>query len=183
MFNINTRPTVKNRILAYFFIKGNKQAYINELARVIKADAKNVYRALVQLEKEDILLSEFRGKERYFHLNKNNTLYKEYKNIFLKTAGIAPLLKEKIKTISGLTQAYIFGSFANKKFTDKSDIDILLIGHHKSLDADKILYEAQNYIGRDIGVINMTPEELEKKQKNNDQFILDIFKKKVIKLL
>lgn len=183
MLNINMRLTVKNKILACFFIKENKRAYINELARSINADAKNVYRALVQLEKENILSSEFKGKERYFYLNKNNPLYKEYKNIFLKTAGIEPLLKEKIKNIQGLTEAYIFGSYANKKITDKSDIDILLIGHHKRLEAEKKIYETQKYIGTDISVINITPEELEKKQKNDDQFIRDVFKKKVIKLL
>lgn len=92
---LNIRSRIENKILNYFFLNEDSKVYINELARIIESDPKNAYRILVRLEKGGMLTSEFKGKERYFYLNKKNSTYKEYKNIFLKTAGIEATLRNK----------------------------------------------------------------------------------------
>ncbi|MFA5271439.1 MAG: nucleotidyltransferase domain-containing protein [Candidatus Omnitrophota bacterium] len=175
--------TVKNKALTYFFLNEESRTYINELARLIEADPKNVYRMLLQLENQGLLVSEFKGKERYFYLNKKNPLYKEYKNIFLKTTGIEAILKNKLKTVSGLKEAYIFGSYAQGKYGPESDIDILLVGTHKSLSAQKVLHNIQKQTVREINTVNITPQELKVKKQHGDQFITGIFSHKTIKIL
>ena len=180
---LNLRSGIKSKILNYFFFNEGGRVYINELARLIAADPKNVHRMLGQLQDEVVLASEFKGKERYFFCNLANPLYREYKNIFLKTAGLEVLLKEKIRKIAGLQEAYIFGSYAQGAFTAQSDIDILLVGKHRALDAQKLLYKIQKDIGREINAVNLTPEELRKRKTARDQFVKSVFAHKIIKLL
>ncbi len=181
MFNI--RSQTENKILNYFFLNEDSKVYINELARIIESDPKNVYRILLRLEKIGLLTTEFRGKERYFYLNKKNPLYKEYKNVFLKTAGIETLLQEKVRKISEIKEAYIFGSYANNRYSSESDIDVLLVGTHSPLRAQRVFYKIQKNIGREINIVNITPEELKKRRISGDQFIKSIFAGKTIKLL
>ena len=183
MILFSRRSRIKNKILGYFFLNGERKAYVNELARFFESDPKNVYRALILLEKEDILRSEFRGKERYFFSNRENPLYNTYKNLFLKTAGLEFVLRERLKNIRRLSEVYIFGSYAQNNLSEKSDIDILMVGEHNSLEAQKILYKIQKESGREINAVHIKPGDLEKKKKSGDQFITEIFKKPMIKIL
>jgi len=180
---IKSRSKLKNRILGYFFLNEAKLVYINELARLLKSDPKNVYRVLVDLEEDGILTSEFKGKERYFCCQIKNPLYKSYREIFLKTAGVEAVLKEKLSKVAGVKKASIFGSYAQGKFGTESDIDLLLVGEHDPLAAEKVLFQVQKDIGREINAVHMKPDEMEKKEKNGDQLVRSIFKGKVIQLL
>ncbi|MFH0876882.1 MAG: hypothetical protein V1863_01480, partial [Candidatus Omnitrophota bacterium] len=62
------------RLLDYYFLNPDAQAYINELARILELDPKNTETKLKEFEKEGLFRSEFRGKERYFFLAKDNPL-------------------------------------------------------------------------------------------------------------
>jgi len=180
---INVRSQLRVKILNYFFLNEKGKAYINELARIIRSDPKNVYRILLRLEEEGMLKSEFQGKERYFFTNTGNPIYKSYKDIFIKTSGIDVVLKEALKNVPGLKEAYIFGSYANGRYNTESDIDILLVGKHKVLDAQKILHKIQKQTGREINAADMSPDELKKKRAAGDQFVKSIFSRKVVKLI
>lgn len=177
------RSVIVKKILNYFFLNEDKKIYINELARLIEEEPKNVYRILLRLEKTGILISEFKGKERYFYTNKKNLIYKEYKTVFLKTAGFENLLKKTVKKIDGLREAYIYGSYPTKSYTMNSDIDILFIGKHDILESERAIRGIQKNIGREINIVHMTPEEFSRKKKEDNQLVKNIFKHRTIKLL
>lgn len=180
---LKIRSGLKSKILNYFFLNESGEAYINELARIISGDAKNVYRVLIELEEDGVLTSSFKGKQRYFSANRKHPLYKSYKEIFLKTAGLEATLKEHLGKVKGLKEGYIFGSYASGKQGPASDIDILLIGEHRSIDAQRVIYDLAKSSGREINAVHMTPKELAEKKASKDQLISSIFKGKVIKVL
>jgi len=180
---LNIRSGVRNKILNFFFLNEASRVYINELARQIQADPKNVYRMLVQLEREGILASEFKGKERYFFSRKTSPLYKGFKEIFLRTAGIETMLTQALANVPNLKEAYLFGSYAEKRHGPDSDIDILLVGEHSPLAAEKVLYGIQKQIGREISAVNMKAVEFKKRRTHGDQFIDTVFGGKVVKLV
>lgn len=180
---LNVRSKVAKKILNYFFLNETRKAYVNEIARIIGEEAKNAHRILLRLEEAGILKSEYAGKERYFSANHQEPLYKEYKNLFLKTAGIEFSITNKLANLMGLKEAYIYGSYADNKFGTESDIDLLLVGKHNSIEAEKALHDLQKSIGREISIVNMTQEELKKRQKNEDQLIIEIFKNKTKRII
>ena len=110
---LNVRSKVAKKILNYFFLNETRKAYVNEIARIIGEEAKNAHRILMRLEEAGILKSEYAGKERYFSANQQEPLYKEYKKIFLKTAGVELGITNKLTNLTGLKEAYVYGSYAD----------------------------------------------------------------------
>lgn len=181
MIKFSSKITIK--LLDYFFINPKQQHYINELAEILGIDPGNLFRKLKELEKEGILMSESRGNQKYYFLNKNYPLLKELKKIYQAKYGLINSIKKKLLTIKGLKEAYIFGSYASDSLQQESDIDVLLIGNHSSISAKKAIIPFQKNIGREINIIDMTEKEFKKRQKNKDEFIRNIFSQKLIKIL
>lgn len=180
---ISLKSQITKKILNYYFLNPGARQYTNELARSLEIDPKNLDRKLKEFEKEGLLKSEFLGKQRYFYLNNQFSLLKEYKSVFLKTCGIEEGLKTALKKLPKLESAYIFGSYAKDSMDASSDIDILLIGSHSSLEAQKAVLSLQKNIQREINIVNMTQEEFTKKKKQKNEFIKNIFSQSVIKLV
>lgn len=154
---------------------------MRDLGRILGEDASNLSKKLRNLENENILLSEENGTKKYF-LNKGYTLLPEVEKIFWGTYGLPQVLSKALKKIPGLMQAFIFGSYAKGSFSEKSDIDILLIGSHSSLAAKRIIIPFQKTLGREFNIIDMTKGEFDKKIRKKDAFLISIMKGKLIQL-
>jgi predicted nucleotidyltransferase len=180
---ISLRSKVAIKLLDYYFLNPDSQHYINELARILGLDPKNTETKLKEFEKEGLFKSEFRGKERYFFLAKDNSVLEHYRQIFLKTYGIEKRLKDMLPNIKGLKEAYIFGSYASNKMDSSSDIDILAIGSHSVLELQKVIAKLQKDTGREFNVTNLSLKEFEAKKKDKGPFIDHVFKTKTIRLV
>jgi len=180
---ISLRSKVAIKVLDYYFLNPQVQVYINELARILELDPKNTETKLKELEKEGLFKSEFRGKQRYFFLAKDNPVLEHYRQIFLKTHGIEKRLKDMIGNIKGLKEAYLFGSYASNKMDSSSDIDLLAIGTHSVLELQRVIAKLQKDTGREFNVMNLSTKEFEIKKKNKDSFIDSVFKTKIIRLV
>ena len=181
MISLRSKVTIK--LLDYYFLNPEAEVYINELARILDLDPKNTETKLKELEKEGLFKSEFRGKQRYFFLAKDNPVLEHYRQIFLKTYGIEKRLKDMISNIKGLKYAYIFGSYASNKMDSSSDIDILAIGSHSVLELQRIIAKLQKDTGREFNVMNLSLKEFEAKKKNKEPFLNSVFKTKTIRLI
>ena len=180
---ISLRSKVAIKLLDYYFLNLDAQAYINELARLLELDPKNTETKLKEFEKEGLFKSEFRGKERYFFLAKDSPVLEHYRQIFLKTHGIEKRLKDMIGDIKGLKEAYLFGSYASNKMDSSSDIDILAIGSHSVLELQRVIAKLQKDTGREFNVTNLSLKEFEAKKKDKGHFINNVFKTKIIRLV
>jgi predicted nucleotidyltransferase len=170
-------------LLDYYFLNPGVKRYINELARLLELDPKNLDRKLKELEKSGLLQSETRGKERYFFINRKYPLLNQYRQIFLKTHGLEKKLKEIMVGTAGVKEAYIFGSYAANKMDSASDLDLLVVGDHSSLDLQRSISVLQKATGREINVINLSPQEMAAKRKAKDSLLSNIFKGKVVRLI
>jgi len=181
MISFRSKITVK--LLDYYFLNTGARHYINELARLLDLDPKNLDRKLKELEKAGLFQSEVRGKERYFFINRSFPLLSQYRQIFLKTHGLEKKLKEIMDGTAGVKEAYIFGSYTANKMDSASDLDLLVIGDHSALDLQRPIAALQKATGREINVINLSPREMAMKRKTKDSFITNIFKGKTIRLI
>ncbi|KAF0134817.1 MAG: hypothetical protein FD145_385 [Candidatus Saganbacteria bacterium] len=181
MFSLKSE--VAQKVLNYFFLNPHESLYINELSRKLSLDKRNLIKKLRELEKEGLLISQPRGNLKLYSINNRFPLYKEYRNIVLKTLGFEEKLKKILKGIPGIEQAYIYGSYAENKMEAHSDIDLLVIGSHRIVVLQKNISQLQQELDREINVVNMDSKELLKRRKHKDPFILNIFKKKLIELI
>lgn len=181
MINYNSKLTVK--LLGYFFLNRSTRISVGELARVVGEDKGNVSRQLGKLFSEGLLLYEPIGTQKHLYLNTNYPLLKETEKIYKSTYGFEAELVKKLKSLKGLKEAYLFGSYGKKKFDQNSDIDLLLVGSHSALESSRLITPMQKTFGREINMISYTETEFEKKKKNGDKFVLQAIGEGCIRLM
>lgn len=179
---ISLKSKITQVVLGYFMLHENSELYVNEMARRLCLNQGNLDRKLKELEKNGILKSELRGKERYYSLNSSFPLFNEYKKIILKTVGLEHLLGKAFQEVKGIQQAYIFGSYAKDQMDSASDIDLIVVGSQNSLDVQRKISEIQRSIEREINVVQMNSVEYERKRKT-DPFLKSIHKGRKIKIV
>ena len=178
---ISLRSKVSQKILDYFLLQQGSEIYVNELARNLDIESGNLARKLLEMEKEGILRSRWQGKQRYYALNSKFPLINAYKAIILKTVGFEHTLKTVIHNIEGIEQAIIFGSYASDQMDAYSDIDLLVVGNHSTIELQKAVAQIQKKAQRDINVISMSAQEFNKKRK--EPLLKSIVAKKNIRLI
>lgn len=180
---LNLKSKIAQKVLSYYFVNSGAKKYVNELAKILDADPGNLDRKLKEFESEGVLASEFSGNQRYYFLNRKCPFLKELKKIHETKFGLGELLREKLRKIEGIKEAYIFGSYAGGKLSAESDIDLLFIGSHSALEAQRAVLPLQKRFQREFNIIDMTEKELVQKKKLADGFITNIFKNKTLKIL
>lgn len=179
---ISLKSKITKKLLSYFFLNPGESLYVNELARNLALDKRNLVKKIKELETEKLLKSQDRGNLKLYSINKDYPLYNEYRQIVLKTIGFEENLKNAIKDVEGIKGAYIYGSYAKDKMDAHSDIDLLVVGNQSITSLQKNLNELQKATNREINVVNMDEKEFKKKIKNKDPFITGILKNKHLKI-
>jgi len=180
---ISLRSEITRQVLNYFFLNPHESIYINALQKKLNLDKRNLVRKLKEFEKEGILKSERKGNLKFYSLNKNYPLYREYRNIVLKTVGLEAKLRKILSEEKGVEEAYIYGSYASNRMDASSDIDLLVIGSHSVLSLQRKISKLEKEVDREINVVNMDEKEYRKRLKSKDPFLQSVFSRKFIKLI
>jgi uncharacterized protein len=180
---ISLRSAITKKLLNYFFINPEESLYVNELARKLGLDKRNLVKKAKELETEGILKSHARGNLKLYSIDKNYSFYHEFKKIFLRTVGLEANLKKIITETTGVKQAYIYGSYAQNNLDTHSDIDILVVGDYSMAELQGKLSRLQKEIDREINTVNLDESEYKKRLKDKGSFIAGILKRKHIKLI
>lgn len=175
IINILFKSKIRQKILAKFFADESKKFYINEMARLIGTTQGTCRRELNRLVDMGFLVTAKEGNLQFYHVNKKNPLYEEFKIIIQKTIGIEALLKDALMEVERISYAFIFGSYAKRDFRPESDIDIVVIGDVKEASLMKTLKNTEKTIGREINYHIYTENEFKEKLKTNS-FIQNIIK-------
>jgi len=180
---ISLRSKITRKLLNYFFIHDQDRFYIREIAGKIEELPSNTRIKLLELFKEGVLNSEFRGKERFFFLNTKYRFLKEYKEIVKKSFGIEAILKENLSKIKGIKKVILFGSYAQDKLTPTSDIDILVVGDYDYNELYKELTRLQYDLRIEVNPVEYSVQEYERKLKEKENFLMSVLKTKVINVI
>ncbi len=180
---ISLKSQAAQKTLNYFFLNPHESLYVNELSRRLNVDKRNLVKKLREFEHIGLLKSERKGNLRLYSIDQKFPLYQEYRKIVLKTIGIEGQLKQIMKNIHGIKEAYIYGSYARDKMDAHSDLDILVIGNHAIRTLQRKLILFQSEIDREINSVNISEDEFRRKMEIRDPFLSGVFKKKTIRLV
>lgn len=176
------KSRLRKKLLSYFFTNPQANLYLREASSILKEDAGNLSRELRNLEKNGIFISEVKGKQKFFSLNKRYPLYRELKSIVFKTIGIEGSLREIVNREEAIKLAFIYGSFADSQENASSDIDLFIVGNP---DEDRLLERIENLedrIQREINYNIYSEKEFEKKLNKKEGFLRNILKRPKIVL-
>ena len=164
---ISLRSKITCAILADLFLSRTRSFYANQLAKRLNLDSGNLTRKLHELETDGLLLSEPKGRERYYSLNSAFPLLSEYRQIVLKTVGIEAEIRRTLQGVKGVRRAFLFGSYAENHMDASSDLDLVVIGDHRVLDLQRRIAVVQKKLSNEINVISLSSQEYEKKRQSH----------------
>src|SRR4030042_527672 len=173
---------LRKKLLTYSFTHPNENYYVRELASLIAEDAGNLSRELRKLEEEGIYISFSRGRVKFYSLNKDYPLYKEFKKIIFKTEGVEGSLRDLVSRYKGLSLAFIYGSYAKNKGKKTSDIDLILVGNFPKDKITRQIRDLESRVNREINFTSYTKEEFYDERKKEGGFLNIILKDKVLLL-
>ncbi len=179
---INFRSKIAQKVLSYFLLNPEEELYVNEMVRKFGVDSGNLVRKLLEWEKEGIFIKTKRGNLSLYKINERYSLLDEMEKIAQKKFGIEKQLKINLEKVKGLKMAFVFGSYAKNTLESESDIDLLLVGSHGALKAQKEIIKLQEEFNREINIIDMTESEFEEKRQKDD-FLKEIFNNKYIQII
>ncbi|MDK2949245.1 MAG: hypothetical protein PWQ56_410 [Patescibacteria group bacterium] len=180
MINLNSK--ISQNVLSYFLLNPEEEMYLNEMVRKFDVDKRNLAKEVNKWEKDGLFVKTTKGNLILYKINKEYYLFNEFKRIIQKNFGIEMELNKIFEKNKKIKEAYIFGSYANNKMEEESDIDVLLIGSHKFLNIEKEIVDLQKKINREINIVDMSEEEFLRKKEDNE-FIKNILAGKYIKII
>ena len=159
-----------------------RELYVREVARLTGEDYKNVSMELRNLEEIGLLSSRNEGNLKYFSLNKAFVIYEELKSIFMKTKGAVGILREGVSTKRDIDYAFIYGSFATGEERAESDIDVMIIGGISLEEVLALIRGPEEKLSREINVSLYGLQEIRKRVKDRDPFIMEVLEGSTIML-
>ena len=174
---------VRVEILSVFLMNPKRELYVREVERLTGEDYKNVSMELRNLEEIGLLSSRNEGNLKYFSLNKGFVIYEELKSIFMKTKGAVGILREAVSTKRHIDYAFIYGSFATGEERAESDIDVMVIGGISLEEVFALIRGSEEKLSREINVSLYDLQEMRKRVKDRNPFIMEVLEGSKIMLV
>jgi len=160
----------KAEVLRLLFGLEPKEVHLRDLARQSGLALRTVQQELVRLGSAGLVASRKDGNRVYYQANRNSPVYADLRNIVLKTAGLADVLRSALQG-ADVELAFVFGSMAAESARSESDLDLMVIGPLGLRRLTEALRGVALRIGREINPHVLTREEFASRKRSGDHFI------------
>lgn len=153
--------------------------HLREISRVSGVSPYETKRQLDNLSSIGVLNEAKQGNQRIFYLNEACAFLSDLKNLYLKTEGFVGKLRKSLKKLNGIEFAFIYGSVAKGDFSERSDIDLIVVGSVTEEELALNVFNVQKEINYDINYVLWTENDFLKKiGKEKSSFILNVINNK-----
>jgi predicted nucleotidyltransferase len=140
-------------LLAELFVFADRPISLSELANRAGTSIGGAHKEAERLESAGLVRSTTSGRSRLIEADPSSPVYQELRSLLMKTVGPEPLLRERLAEVSGIEDAFIYGSWADPAKRSPADIDLLVIGDP---DVGEV-YDAASAVEAEVGrPINVT---------------------------
>ena len=160
---LNTLITSQTRIklLLKFFLNPTTSGYLRQLATEFGDSTNGIRVELNKLMEAQILISETRGRNKYFSANSTHPLFEDIRNIVLKSTGIDKVISNIINKIGDVSLAFIRGDYAVG--LDSGLIDLVIVGLDiNTREIERVKKKTERLINRNISILILNMEDYNK---------------------
>jgi len=162
----------RRELLGLLFSNAEKSFYLRQIVRVLGIGQGAVQRELSRLSNAGLITRTRSGSQVHYRANRESPVFSELKSLMVKTAGLAEVLREGLRTVADeIEVAFVFGSFARSEERAQSDVDVMVVGNVSFGDAVTALQSAQKRIGREVNPAVLSAEEYRERRKSKDRFV------------
>lgn len=149
------------RVLTAILSDPDRTHTLEELLSLAAAGRGNTQRQIERLVASGVLKEEpRRGRQRSIKANTDYFLYQELNSIARKTFGVAEPLRAALRRFGAdIHEAFVFGSVARGTDTERSDVDLVVVGTASLLDLSLVMDSLEQEIGRRVHLSMYGPDE------------------------
>lgn len=157
------RSDTQALILATLFLNPARGFTTAELARVAKAPYASAHREVRKLVDSGLVSERPVGRALLLSARQDTAAFRPLSELLALTYGPEVVLSRALGVIAGITEAFIFGSYAARRAGVAGDapvdIDLLIIGNPPRPRIEEASLEAERLVGREVNV-RIVSEEL-----------------------
>lgn len=156
------RSDGQSRLLSELLLTGDELS-LTDLAERIGLAYASVHRETQRLLDAGILRERQVGRSRLVSADPDSPIVDPLRQILLTTTGPNVLLTEALRSVDGITSAFIYGSFAARLTGEAgpppADIDLMIVGTPDLDEVHDVCDAVQEQIGRPVNPTVLTPAE------------------------
>jgi hypothetical protein len=155
------RSRVQGDLLALLYLHPNRDYSLTEAAALIGASVKTVHTEASRLIAAGFVRDSRRGNVRLLRAVTDTPVSRPLTDLLAVTYGPLPVLTDLLADAEGITQAFIYGSWAARYLGEPGpvpgDVDVLAVGTADPDDLDEIARAAQRRLGRPVDIRRIRP--------------------------
>ena len=156
------------RLLGRLLLHADVEHTIADLERVTGIPQQTLSREIARLVEAGLVRDRRQGRMHLVAANQASPYFPELAGLLLKALGPREVLADELAGVSGIQEAYIFGSWARRYYGEPGDqprdVDVVVIGNP---DVDEI-YAAcgrtARVVSQEVNPVVLTPKEWTQKR-------------------
>jgi predicted nucleotidyltransferase len=166
----------RSAVLGALLLHPESSLHVRELARLTGASPGSLHRDLRAMADVGVLVRQEVGRQVHYRANTDSPIFPELSGLLRKTAGVVDVLRDALAPVADrIDRAFIYGSIARGTEHAHSDVDVMIVGEVDFGDAVVALVDAQEKLRREINPTVLTTSEFEKKLKQRDGFVSQVW--------
>ncbi|MGD9694982.1 MAG: MarR family transcriptional regulator [Thermoleophilia bacterium] len=159
------RSEGQGRLLARVYLAPDRPASLTGLARELGLDPGGVTREADRLERAGLIRSERIGGVRLLRPDEDSPYHRGLHDLLLKAFGPAVVIGPALGTVTGIEEAFVFGSWAARYLGEAGDpprdIDVMVVGRPDRLAVSRALRPIEGELGREVNETIVSRERWE----------------------
>jgi len=172
LFGSRTRAGLLSLLLA----EPERRLGVREAARLLGVSPNSVQREIEKLLEGEILLDERVGTSRLLRANQEHFLFPELRALLLKSSGLSEALRGALQELPDIDFAFIYGSLASGTDDAMSDVDLMVIGPKLPRAVYAAVRQVQETSKRPVRPSVFTAQEVVKRLRAGDAFMLEVMR-------
>ncbi len=166
---------LRAKLLSWLFLHSDQRYFVRQLKTLLRQDAANISRELARLADMGFLTCQVEGRQKYYQANAASPFFNELRGLFVKTDGLAGILREALKPLSKkIKVAFIYGSFAASSAKANSDVDLMVVGSCDFGEVVTALARVQEELGREVNPSVYDVDEFSRKAGSGSHFVKSV---------
>ena len=155
------RSRAQGDIVAWIMLHPDEAFSLVEIGRAVGVSGSTVMREVDRLAGAGLVREVRRGNQRLVQADTDNAVFAPLAQLMAVTFGPIPVLRELLGPVQGVSEAYIYGSWASRYAQQQGpvpgDIDVLVVGTADPDELDALAETASGRLGRDVNIRRVRP--------------------------
>lgn len=179
------RSQVQGDLLALLYLHPDQEYSLTEVARHAGVSTKAVHYEASRLIGGGLVLDRRVGNTRLLRAASDTPLSQPLTDLLAVTYGPLPVLTDALRSVAGVEQAYIYGSWAARHSGESgpmpADVDVLVVGTADPDDLEDISRRVEPRLKREVNIRRIRPAVWES-QATDDPFLESVRSRPLVRL-